>query len=172
MLIFSQFKIMLNVLEDYLRLMRFPLERIDGSVSQRDRETAINRFSAGLLELSCPKHLHLASALIACTSRPRMHALGIGGERPPALPRVLDCHCGGWITCETGHQMEKDRVTPPKACSWLLRRPHACAEGSDGFVFLLSTRAGGQGITLTAADTVIIYDTDFNPQVRPSVWAA
>ncbi len=40
------------------------------------------------------------------------------------------------------------------------------AEGSEGFVFLLSTRAGGQGITLTAADTVIIYDTDFNPQVR------
>lgn len=33
-------------------------------------------------------------------------------------------------------------------------------------MFLLSTRAGGQGITLTAADTVIIYDTDFNPQVR------
>ena len=32
------------------------------------------------------------------------------------------------------------------------------------FVFLLSTRAGGQGITLTAADTVIIYDSDFNPQ--------
>ena len=46
-LIFSQFKIMLNVLEDYLRLLKFPLERIDGSVSQRDRETAINRFSAG-----------------------------------------------------------------------------------------------------------------------------
>ena len=43
--------------------------------------------------------------------------------------------------------------------------PCACAEGSEGFVFLLSTRAGGQGITLTAADTVIIYDTDFNPQV-------
>lgn len=41
------------------------------------------------------------------------------------------------------------------------------AEGSEGFVFLLSTRAGGQGITLTAADTVIIYDTDFNPQVLP-----
>ena len=39
------------------------------------------------------------------------------------------------------------------------------AEGSSGFVFLLSTRAGGQGITLTAADTVIIYDSDFNPQV-------
>ena len=47
-LIFSQFKIMLNVLEDYLRLKKFPLERIDGSVSQRDREIAINRYSAGM----------------------------------------------------------------------------------------------------------------------------
>ena len=33
------------------------------------------------------------------------------------------------------------------------------AEDSEGFVFLLSTRAGGQGITLTAADTCIIYDS-------------
>ncbi|KAL6771482.1 hypothetical protein ACKKBG_A26555 [Auxenochlorella protothecoides x Auxenochlorella symbiontica] len=82
-LIFSQFKIMLDVLEDYLDGEGWPHERIDGSTPSRDRQAAIDRFSA---------------------------------------------------------------------------------EGSDGFVFLLSTRAGGQGITLTAADTCIIYDSDWNPQ--------
>jgi DNA helicase INO80 len=31
------------------------------------------------------------------------------------------------------------------------------------FIFLLSTRAGGLGVTLTAADVVIFYDNDWNP---------
>nr|XP_009609836.1 chromatin-remodeling ATPase INO80-like [Nicotiana tomentosiformis] len=34
---------------------------------------------------------------------------------------------------------------------------------SDIFVFLLSTRVGGLGINLTAADTVIFYESDWNP---------
>ncbi|KAG2496454.1 hypothetical protein HYH03_005678 [Edaphochlamys debaryana] len=84
-LIFSQFVIMLNVLEDYCRCAGFPVERIDGNTSGRERQQAIDRY---------------------------------------------------------------------------------CAEdaGDSAFVFLLSTRAGGQGITLTAADTCIIYDSDWNPQ--------
>ncbi|XVE67559.1 hypothetical protein DITRI_Ditri08aG0170200 [Diplodiscus trichospermus] len=82
-LIFSQMTKLLDILEDYLTVEFGPktYERVDGSVSVADRQTAIARFNG-----------------------------------------------------------DKSR-----------------------FVFLLSTRSCGLGINLATADTVIIYDSDFNP---------
>ena len=40
----------------------------------------------------------------------------------------------------------------------------SAAAGSGPSVFLLSTRAGGQGLTLTQADTVVLFDSGMNPQ--------
>ncbi|KAH8054202.1 helicase [Aureococcus anophagefferens] len=82
-LVFSQFTMMLNVLEDYLRARAVVYGRIDGGVTGRDRQRQIDAFS------------------------------------------------------DAGSKMR---------------------------LMLLSTRAGGVGINLVAADTVIIYDSDWNPQ--------
>ncbi|CAM9497967.1 unnamed protein product, partial [Ectocarpus sp. 13 AM-2016] len=82
-LLFSQFKIMLDILEDYLIASDISYGRIDGDIQGRQRQKEIDSFQA---------------------------------------------------------------------------------PGSDMLVMLLSTRAGGVGITLTAADTCIIYDSDWNPQ--------
>lgn len=82
-LIFSQFKTQLDILEDYARELRhWNVCRIDGSVAQDDRRSQIKDFNTD------PEHR----------------------------------------------------------------------------LFLLSTRAGGQGINLATADTVILYDSDWNPQ--------
>ncbi|KAI8376843.1 P-loop containing nucleoside triphosphate hydrolase protein [Blakeslea trispora] len=53
-----------------------------------------------------------------------------------------------------GSTRERDRVRSIDAFN---------APDSQLDVFLLSTRAGGVGINLTTADTVIIWDSDFNP---------
>ncbi|KAJ2825815.1 putative ATPase, partial [Coemansia furcata] len=81
-LIFSQFSRVLDILEFYAELRSWRFCRIDGSVSQVDRQDAIVRFNTD-----------------------------------PTIP-----------------------------------------------LFLLTTRSGGLGINLTAADTVVIFDSDWNPQ--------
>ncbi|ETO10003.1 myb domain-containing protein, partial [Reticulomyxa filosa] len=82
-LIFSQMRMTLDWLDEYLRLKKYPFERIDGAIRGNERQAAIDRFSA------------------------------------------------------------------PQ---------------SKAFIFLLTTKAGGIGLNLMAADTVIIFDSDWNPQ--------
>jgi ATP-dependent helicase STH1/SNF2 len=57
--------------------------------------------------------------------------------------------------------MRLDGTTKSDDRSELLKQFNA--PDSDYFMFLLSTRAGGLGLNLQTADTVIIYDSDWNP---------
>ncbi|OAX37874.1 hypothetical protein K503DRAFT_866560 [Rhizopogon vinicolor AM-OR11-026] len=77
------------------------------------------------------------------------------------MSRVLDiledyCLFRGFKYCRIdGSTAHDDRITAIDEYN----KP-----GSDKFIFLLTTRAGGLGINLTSADIVILYDSDWNPQ--------
>ncbi|KAI9683179.1 MAG: hypothetical protein M1829_005970 [Trizodia sp. TS-e1964] len=62
-----------------------------------------------------------------------------------------------------GHQFQRLDGTMPSGTRNMAIN-HFNEPGSDDFCFLLSTRAGGLGINLMTADTVIIFDSDWNPQ--------
>jgi ATP-dependent DNA helicase len=71
---------------------------------------------------------------------------------------ILEDYCRelrGWKVCRIDGSVSQDS-----------RRTQIADFNSDPDykVFLLSTRAGGQGINLASADTVILFDSDFNPQ--------
>merc|ERR1712137_319256 len=78
------------------------------------------------------------------------------------MTRVLDILeelLGFW-----GHDFVRlDGSTPVAVRQGLIDRFNMAEDNL--FIFLLSTRAGGVGINLTSADTVIFYDVAFNPQV-------
>ncbi|KAL5508749.1 hypothetical protein ACEPAG_4728 [Sanghuangporus baumii] len=77
------------------------------------------------------------------------------------MSRVLDiledyCLFRGYKYCRIdGGTAHEDRI----AAIDEYNRP-----GSEKFIFLLTTRAGGLGINLTSADIVVLYDSDWNPQ--------
>ncbi|OCF45020.1 transcription activator snf2l1 [Kwoniella heveanensis CBS 569] len=77
------------------------------------------------------------------------------------MSRVLDiledyCQFRGHEYCRIdGNTAHEDRIAAIDDYN---------APGSEKFVFLLTTRAGGLGINLVTADIVVLFDSDWNPQ--------
>eukprot|EP00803_Ostreobium_quekettii_P001086 evm.model.scf_853EXC.5 EVM.evm.TU.scf_853EXC.5 scf_853EXC:28406-44371(+) len=77
------------------------------------------------------------------------------------MVRLLDI-LSEYLRLKGYHHQRLDGSTPATARHQAME--HFNAPGSEDFAFLLSTRAGGLGINLATADTVIIFDSDWNPQ--------
>lgn len=75
-----------------------------------------------------------------------------GKLRASYLPVSIPCSCGN----------PASKQVPFELSAYYCRFNNPA---NGVFAFLLSTRAGGQGLNLTGADTVILHDVDFNPQI-------
>lgn len=98
-LIFSQFVMMLNVLEDYCTLMGYPVERIDGSIKGRERQQAIDRFSAAGACMHCVCVCASASVCLRggvegeCVAKGECVCYRYKEQQNEARPDVCVCAC-------------------------------------------------------------------------------
>ncbi|KAI8928134.1 SNF2 family N-terminal domain-containing protein [Entophlyctis helioformis] len=85
-----------------------------------------------------------------------------GHRHPDLLPDDADYgHYGGLPALARHTYLRLDGHTKPEERTAMLKRFNN--PDDPPFIFLLSTRAGGLGLNLQTADTVIIYDSDWNP---------
>ncbi|PAA66205.1 hypothetical protein BOX15_Mlig032428g1, partial [Macrostomum lignano] len=111
-------------------------------------------------QLDEAEHLLLSGKLVALDSLlPELTAAGHRVALFSQFVMMLDI-VQAYLQLRAIRFLRVDGSTPVGERQALLDR---FAEDSSIPVFLLSTRAGGLGINLTAADTVIIHDIDFNP---------
>ncbi|KIM88017.1 hypothetical protein PILCRDRAFT_268568 [Piloderma croceum F 1598] len=99
---------------------------------------------------------------LLCELFRRKHKVLLFSQFTTMLDIIQDwaCEFKGWRICRI------DGSTPPLERREQMNEFQHGGDAPDApILFLLSTRAGGLGITLTAADTVIFYDQDWNPQV-------
>lgn len=86
----------------------------------------------------------------------RGHKVLIFSQFQTQLDVLTDyCEFRGWNACRIDGQISQENRQ---------QQIDEFNSNEDFKLFLLSTRAGGQGINLASADTVIIFDSDWNPQ--------
>lgn len=149
MLIFSQWTRLLDLLEVLLNAMDLPFLRLDGSTPIKERQRLIDMFNHPVAkgQFNAPDdrdHDEKSDDAIEIEDSSD-DDYDIGSSKPSkSIHSKVPSTCR--IPASEDDSQDDDTPTGPIP------------------IFLLSTKAGGLGINLTSADTVILHDLDFNPE--------
>jgi len=153
-LLFSQWTSTLDVLEWLLQQLELPFLRLDGSTAVAERLSLVDRCASSPMPVTKGSQASHACAVLPrgrCKKDVTWHVL--------RTPASVTSPCGSRL-----HYCDRVWHYWCLLCNWCWRRRFNDPHGGV-FAMLLSTRAGGQGLNLTGADTVILHDVDFNPAI-------
>ena len=97
-----------------------------------------------------------------------LHQLKSGGHKAlifTQMTKMLDV-LEAFLNLHSYTYLRLDGSTKPEQRQILMQRFNS---NPKIFIFILSTRSGGVGMNLTGADTVIFYDSDWNPAMDAQV---
>ena len=127
---------MMDILQGYLHHIGVRCARIDGNTSGQEREDQLKEFNSPYV-----------AGKAGTDSNVRESSNSNSNSRQKDETRSDKASADDEAELELEEMDANNEETSPLS------------------VFLLSTRAGGVGINLQAADTVILFDSDWNPQV-------
>ncbi|XP_029056909.1 lymphoid-specific helicase isoform X2 [Monodon monoceros] len=143
---------------DYSKIDDFPneLEKLISQIQPEvDRERAVVETNIPIESEVNLKLQNIMMLLRKCCNHPYLIEY-------PIDPVTQEFKIDEELVTNSGKFLILDRMLPELKTRG--HKMHSFNTDPDVFIFLVSTRAGGLGINLTAADTVIIYDSDWNPQ--------
>uniref|UniRef100_A0A8C9LN72 RNA helicase n=1 Tax=Piliocolobus tephrosceles TaxID=591936 RepID=A0A8C9LN72_9PRIM len=142
-LIFSQMTTLMDVLCDYLEYRNYGYHRLDGTVSFQDRKHIIEEFNR---KSEVPGLSESTEAGTTTTT-----------TSTTTSTNTTTTSTNTTTTSTTNTTTTTSNIITPECKETQYKNE------SKANIFILSTRSGSLGLNLQSADTVIIFDSDFNP---------